>query len=309
MSPTARLVMTTRQHILNQAIAASEKLKNSRIVDSSCVLEVQDYNLGQRAEILYNHIYFSDLPEAYRASLLAGRFYKEIVQHKKFNPRLIEWLSTYRRVKSVDVNGYQDFVRDLLADPQEIWRHAYEDQISEAARSTLMALYSFSGECGPVVLEKAFRGLHALRASRYGFQTDPSSWRRSLGELGGSFLHPGPTISVLDPSVIDMLNAVIVRDPANALDMIEGAIRFEQARRVWRFAVSADGSSILDYLYGEASRVSSAFERLLSAPRKRQIEGGVVYFDDSIELRIATMIQVAETLMVEAFQQDDRLGT
>jgi hypothetical protein len=301
MSPTARLVMTTRQHILNQAIAASEKLKNSRIVDSNCVLEIQDYNLGQRAEILYNHIYFSDLPEGYRASLLTGRFYKEIVQHKKFNPRLIEWLSTYSRVKSVDVKSYQDFVRHLLADPQEIWRHAYEEQISVAARSTLLALYTFSGECGPMVLEKAFRALHALRAGRYGFQTDPSSWRRSLGELGGSFLRPGPKISVLDPSVNDMLNAVIVRDPANALDMIEGAIRFEQARRVWRFAVSTGGSPVLDYLLGEASRVASAFERLLSAPRRRQIEGGFVYFDDSIELRIATMIQVAETLLVEEF--------
>jgi Restriction endonuclease len=297
MSPTARLVMTTRQHILNQAIAASEKLKNSRIVDSRCVLEIHDYNLGQRAEILYNHIYFSDLPEDYRASLLTGRFYKEIVLHKKFNPRLIEWLATYRRVESVDVNGYQDFVRNLLADPQEIWRHAYEDQISEAARSTLLALYTFSGECGPAVLEKAFRGLHVLRAGRYGIQSDPSSWRRSLGP----FLRPGSKISVLDPSVNDMLNAVIVRDPANALDMIEGAIRFEQARRVWRFAVSTDGSPILDYLIGEASRVASAFERLLSAPRKRQVEGGVVYFDDTIELRVATMIQVAGTLMVEEF--------
>jgi hypothetical protein len=83
--------------------------------------------------------------------------------------------------------------------------------------------------------------------------------------------------------------------------MIEGAIRFEQARRVWRFAVSTDGSPILDYLLGEASRVASAFERLLSAPRKRQVEGGVVYFDDTIELRVATMIQVAGTLMVEEF--------
>jgi len=301
MSPTARLVMTTRQHILNQAIAASEKLKNSRIVDSRCVLEIHDYNLGQRAEILYNHIYFSDLPDDYRASLLSGRFYKEIVLHQKFNPRLIEWLSTYKRVKSISVGGYQGFVRNLLADPQEIWRHAYEDQISDEARSTLLALYTFSGECGPTLLEKAFRGLHSLRASRYGFRTDPASWRRSLGELGGSFLRPGTKISVIDPSVIDMLNAVVVHDPGNALDMIEGAVRFEQARIVWRFALSSEGAPILNYLVGEVLRVADAFKRLLAAPRKRQVDGGVVYFDDSLELRVATMIQVAETLRVEEF--------
>jgi hypothetical protein len=48
-SSTARLVMTTREHILRQAIAASEKLKQSRLIDGRCVLEIGDYSRQQRA--------------------------------------------------------------------------------------------------------------------------------------------------------------------------------------------------------------------------------------------------------------------
>jgi hypothetical protein len=294
-SPTARLVMTTREHILMQAIATSEKLKHSDLISSRCVLEIRDYDPTQRAEILYNHIYFSDLPAAYRDVLLAERFYKEVVDHKKFNPRLIEWLSSFRRLKGVPVDGYRDFVRRLLADPSEIWRHAYEQQISDAARSVLLVLYTHDGSCGPTTLELAFRELHALRAKRYGFRTEPSDWRRALNELNGSFVRPGPLISVIDPSVLDMLNSVLGQDPPNALDMIEGSVRFEQARRVWAYARS-QGRPLLAHLASEPGRLATAFGRLLSAPLKIPYNAGTVYIDDSMEARAGTMIQIAETL-------------
>ncbi|MEQ8393729.1 MAG: restriction endonuclease [Gammaproteobacteria bacterium] len=302
-SPTARLVMTTREHILRQAITTSEKLKHSRLIDSRCTLEIGDYSQQQRAEILYNHIYFSDLPDDYRAELLTGRFYKEILQHKKFNPRLIEWLSSFQRVRSVLPDGYQSFVRDLLEDPAEIWRHAYEQQISNAARSVLLALYSYGGKCGPALLERSFRALHALRAQRYGFNTEPSDWRRALAELNGSFIRPGNQIEVIDPSVLDMLNAVVRQDTPNALDMIEGAVRFQQARRIWIFAHAEGSRDVLDHLVDQSACIATAFERLLSAPRKIPMGTGTAYIDDSPELRVGTVVQVAELLRSDQLQQ------
>lgn len=303
-SPTARLIMTTREHILRQAIATSEKLKHSRLIDSRCVLQIGDYSQKQRAEILYNHIYFSELPDEYRCALLADRFYREIIQHAKFNPRLIDWLSTFRRIRSVPPERYQTFIRNLLADPAEIWRHAYEQQISDAARSVLLALYTYSGKCGPDALEKAFHTLHVMRARRYGFKSEPSDWRRALGELHGAFIRPGDQIEVIDPSVLDMLNAVIREDTLNALDMIEGAVRFEQARRIWTFALDTGSEGLLRNLASESTRVAAAFERLLSAPRKAQRWAGtIVYFDDSSERRVNTLIEVAETLQSERISE------
>ncbi|MBD8654854.1 restriction endonuclease [Oxalobacteraceae sp. CFBP 13730] len=294
-SPNARLVMTTREHILSQAVAASEKLKHARLIDDRCVLEIGDYSIGQRAEILYNHIYFSELPEEYRATLLHGRFYMEIVKHKKFNPRLVEWLSSYRRVKSVRLERYQEFVRNLLSDPAEIWQHAYEQQISDAARSVLLALYTHNGKCAQDLLERAFLALNAQRSKRYGFRTTPADWRTALSELHGAFIRPGSQIEVIDPSVLDMLNAAVRQDVQNALDMIEGAVQFEQARQVWTFA-QAEAPAVLQLLATEPERVAAAFERLLAAPHKMHTIGGTAYFDDSIELRVGTLLQVAESL-------------
>lgn len=302
-SPTARLVMTTREHILRQAIATSEKLKHSQLNDSRCVLELGDYSQQQRAEILYNHIYFSDLPDDYRAALLGGRFYKEIVQHRKFNPRLIDWLSSFQRVRSAPPEHYQRFVRGLLADSAEIWQHAYEQQISDAARSVLLALYTYSGKCGPAPLERAFHALHALRAQRYGFKAEPSDWRRALAELNGSFIRPGSQIQVIDPTALDMLNAIVRQDKPNALDMIEGAVRFEQVRRIWAFALANGSSDVLNYLTSESPRVAVAFKRLLAAPRKVPMSTGSAYIDDSSELRIGTVIQVAEQLQLDQLFQ------
>lgn len=301
-SPTARLVMTTREHILHQAIATSEKLKQSRLIDSRCVLEIGDYSYQQRAEILYNHIFFSDLPDTYREALLARRFYKEIVEHQKFNPRLVDWLSSYQRLKSIKPDEYQTFVHNLLANPAEIWRYAYENQISDAARSVLLSIYTFNGRCSPYLLELAFRALHNLRSQRYGFKTDPADWRRSLSELSGSFIRAGPVIEVIDPSVLDMLNSVLRQDTLNTLDMIEAAVRFEQARRVWTFARTPGNRAILHYLAGEEMRFAMAVTRLLDAPRKIAMEGGTAYVDDSPELRLGTVLEIAETLKLAALR-------
>ena len=121
-SPTARLVLTTREHILTQAIANSERLRHSEILDFRVPLHMPDYSLGQKAQILYNHLYFSDLPPDYQDELLRDDFCFQIIKHEKFNPRLIEWLSNYKRLKNVKVGDYQAFVSDLLSDPSEIWR-------------------------------------------------------------------------------------------------------------------------------------------------------------------------------------------
>lgn len=302
-SPTARLVMTTREHILQQAIATSEKLNHSDLISNRCVLEISDYSRNQRAEILYNHIYFSELPSEYRAALLANRFYKTIVLHSKFNPRLIEWLSNYRRVKLTPPDQYQEFVRNLLANPAEIWRHAYEHQISDSARSLLLALFTLNGRCEARALESAFLSLNKLRSQRYAFKTAASDWRTALGELNGSFIRPGAEISVIDPSVLDMLNAAIRQDPLNALDMVEGSVYFEQLTRMWKFSLADGSSSIMNSFKANETSVSSSLARLLSAPQASIPISSKAFFESRTEIRICTAIEVAGALQSSLLAQ------
>ncbi|HBU8664198.1 TPA: restriction endonuclease [Klebsiella oxytoca] len=297
-SPLSRLVLTTRGHILQQAISLSEKLKHSCIIDTRCVLEINDYTERQRAQILYNHIYFSELPTNYRNELLANHFYKEIIRHPKFNPRVIDWLSDFHRVKKKPVNEYKAFVRNLISNPSEIWSYAYEHQISNAAQSVLLALYSFKGKCGLMLLEQSFLKLHKFRAQRYGFDTRPSDWRLAFNELDGTFIRPGNLVEVLDPSVLDMLNTTIVQDPANALDILEGALRFQQGRHIWSFVATTKNQKILNHFLAEPDRITNALEHLLQRPQKVPVGNGVAFIDDSLAARISTLIHIAEKLLL-----------
>ena len=144
-STNAKLVMTTREYILANALLGSERLRHSALIDHRCILELSDYSKAERARILYNHIYFSELPEIYRKVLVDGKFYQTVLNHRNFNPRLIEWLSSYRRIKPIAVEAYQQFVRGILDNPQEIWR-AFYHQISGSARSLLIFLYTKGGK-------------------------------------------------------------------------------------------------------------------------------------------------------------------
>ena len=97
-SPNGKLIMTTREHILSNALLGSERLRRSPLVDYRCILKIADYGRAARARILYNHIYFSELPEGYRNALIGDNFYEKILGHRNFNPRLIKWLSSYGRI-------------------------------------------------------------------------------------------------------------------------------------------------------------------------------------------------------------------
>ena len=303
-SPTARLVLTTREHILSQAIERSERMRHSEIGDQKVILQMSDYTFGQRAEILYNHLYFSELPAEYQDELLRGEFYFQIIKHNKFNPRLIEWLSTYRRVKNVRVAAYRDFVRNLLDDPAEIWRHAYENEVSDAARTFLLALFTLNGKTGVARLERAFTALHTVRADRYGFQRRPEDFKVAFRELAGAFIktESADLVEVLDPSVLDLLNAAVRDATDNVFDLICAATGFDQIEHVWSFANSAQSQSVMLTLSQNVERVAASIEPRLYDNRKIDMGGGNVgYRGATFERRLAVLIDMADSFRHPSF--------
>lgn len=305
-SPTTRMILTTREHIFSQALEKSERLRHSQIGDDRVVLQMSDYSFGQRAKILYNHLYFSDLPEGYQEELLRNDFYFQIIKHEKFNPRLIEWLSTYYRVKNIEIASYRDFVSNLLRDPSEIWRHAYEHQISDAGRSLLLTLFSLGGKAGGNLLEETFSALHTIRAKRYGFQRRPEDFSIAFHELKGAFIKPisGHSVEVLDPSVLDLLNAVVRNATDNAFDLIGGAARFDQIERIWSFAESAQGNEVMSALSQKAEWIAETIEPRMYDSRKVTFGNGtVVYKGTTFEKRLAVLIGIADRLRHPLFLQ------
>lgn len=233
-SPDSKFILTTREHILSSAMRLSERLDGNTLIRDRIVLKLGHYSFGDRARILYNHLYFSELPKAHKRETLRGDFFLRVIHHQHFNPRLIGWLADLNRVGSVPATDYQRYVEDLLDNPERIWDHAYRTQISEAGRCLLLALYTDGGD-SPLGLASCFAELRSARAKRYNQQTEPNEFDANLKILEGGFLTIGTRgIGYLNPSIKGYVGSVIVGDPETYSDIFESATRFKQIATLWR---------------------------------------------------------------------------
>jgi hypothetical protein len=231
-----RFILTTREHILTGALQRSERLRNSGIADERCIVELDDYRREHRARILYNHLEFSGLDEAHKAEMLRDDFFLEVIDHEHFNPRVIEWLSTPRRLRAVAIDGYQDHVRQLLDDPHKIWTDAFEHEISQAARNLLVVLFSLGHDALLSELEIAWTAFQRHCAMKYNFEMKPDAYRDALKELDGSFLrYRDNTAFFLNPSVRDFLQTVVTTSNDRIDDIVSSATRFRQVASLWDY--------------------------------------------------------------------------
>lgn len=298
-TPTARLILTTREHIYSQAVGRSERLRHSDLDDLRVFLRMPSYSFAQKASILYNHLFFSDLPITYQDELLRDNYYLRIIKHEKFNPRLIEWLSSFRRLRNVPVEQYRTFIDNLLRDPSEIWRHAYEQEITDAGRSMLLAIFSMGGKAMGISLKPAFVALHEHRAKRYNFITRPEDFYSALREIAGTFIKPSGAhgVEVIDPSVLDLLNAIVRSSPGNAVDVVAGAADFDQIERVWSFAKTQNSGTVLDTLRNHADQFAASVAIQMVKGRRIDLgKGAVGYRGLTFERRLAIVIEIADRL-------------
>ncbi|MBY5890742.1 hypothetical protein HFN49_31700 [Rhizobium leguminosarum] len=301
-SPNSRLILTTREHIWRQGIGVSERLRNAGLEAHRIVMPLNEYRVRERAKILYNHIYFGDLPDQYRDVLLKDDFYLEVVKHNKFNPRLIEWLSSHQRVSKVPVQQYKSFVQRLFHDPAEIWRHAYEQELTDAGRTLLLALFSLGGKTNGAMLQRAFESLHAHRASKYGFRRGPGDFREGMAAVKNSFVRPvgQNDFEVLNPSVLDLMNSVAREIPENVVDGMFAAVDLSQVERLWQLAqTSPTIFTTLTNMTGNFAQVIK--QRLSDARRIVQYTGGEYAVELTPEYKLAVIVDLTDKLRSAEF--------
>ena len=272
-SSHSRFILTTREHILRGALQVSERLVHSPLLDHRCILELSDYSYGIRARLLYNHLYFSDLPQKYKDELLKEDFFLDIIKHKHFNPRLIEWLSAYSRLGKVPVDHYRTHVLDLLQSPETIWAHAFNNQISDAARHVLLTFSTLGGWADTADLEPAFIALHRHSAAKYHQQIRPGDFKQALQELEGAFLsYSRGYASYLNPSVRDFVASVIINQRDMVEDILNSAARFKQIVNLWELAAAHPKSVLRSVLTTDADLLSRSLSRLLDGPSIRWVK-------------------------------------
>lgn len=228
------LVLTTREYILNQARLHYEKLDQEKFDHRTCVIDLSKYSRRIRAQILYNHLHFSDLPRPHLEALVASRGYLKIVDHGNYNPRLIEFLTSTAWVGATPPDQYLQVFMSHLDNPAAIWEHAFRNQISDAARHLLLSLTTLPSELIIDDLEKAFQTFHISQCSRFGIAHAESDFRRALKELDGTFVATRKVqqhflVRFQNPSIRDFMQNILLGGECLKA-VLHSLVYFEQAR-------------------------------------------------------------------------------
>lgn len=246
LTKDSRFLLTTREHILRKAIGISERLAQSELVSQRFVLRLDEYDFFERARILYNHFWFGDLSTPYRDALLKDDLFLEIIRHDNFNPRLIEWLTKATLLSGVGPARYPAHVRELLEHPERLWAHAYDKQISEAAKSILLTMGPLGDGVQIQDLRRSWNKLHRARAEEFGFVRAATEFKEALKQLEGSFLTIAPPIVFFaNPSVRDFAQSRIIAD-GEGERIVEAAASFRQITNLRSLAENEGDRALLE---------------------------------------------------------------
>ncbi|WP_175425223.1 ATP-binding protein, partial [Paenibacillus nuruki] len=139
-SNSHKLIMTTREYILNQAKQKYELFSRNDFYLGKHILDLVKYTVLSKAQILYNHLFFSNLEQEFIFSILKDKGYNRIINHPNYNPRVIE-LMTVKLDKTIFApENYTDSLIKTLENPTQVWLHAFENQISEFSKYLLYTL-------------------------------------------------------------------------------------------------------------------------------------------------------------------------
>lgn len=228
-----RLILTCRTTILNQAKNISDKIQYSNIDSSNYEVKIENYSNWDKARILYNHIYLSDLQDEQKSVFFQNDFHWKVINHKYYNPRLIEGITSKSNI--VDADYSERFIIDILNDPKKIWEKPFNIQISHVSRLLLLTMYSLGNDyiVNDERLKEAFNSRIDYEVKNNNFQRKGNEYNSSLKELVGGFIIrtiDKDTIKYkfFNPSIEDFIFEYFQNSIEEYFQVLKSAIFFEQ---------------------------------------------------------------------------------
>lgn len=233
-SKNKRFILTTRDYIFDQALAAYEPLWRAKDALEKSRVKLDDYGLMVRARLLANHLQFSSVGADTLKEIVTSRAYDKIIRHQNFLPRVIEQLCSDKEVLGKTPSQFIDNAMLVLDDPSLIWRRPF-GQLSQEARYLAYALASVNGDHEMGRLEEAWRAL--CEGLGYVIQRD---FVEVLREVEGSFTHcqmyPGLAsrtlaatfVRFINPSAREFVLGDLISKPSLLRTVVTSAVAFKQ---------------------------------------------------------------------------------
>ena len=204
-----RFILTSRSSILNQTKNLTELFARSSFERNEYELNINSLSKMDKAHILYNRLYFSDMKSDYLDIIYQEKKYRNIISHKNYNPRLIEFITTSQRYNDLKPEEYWEFVVGNLNNPKGIWKFAIDSQLEEYER-VLVYIVAFHGNKDSLdeeyvedIAVKYFKGSQ--------FHITDKTFECAIKMLSGSFLNRAVyrdnsvELTLFNPSIADYL--------------------------------------------------------------------------------------------------------
>lgn len=232
-----KIILNSRVTIFNEAIERSQEFENfmTNKKINSYIMDMDKMGTIERARILYNHLYFNDVPSEYYASIRKNENYFKIVYHRNYNPRIIEYVTQGERYKHIEAEAYFDFILSYLDNPKEIWKDEYEKRIGIVDRIFMLTLFSLTDT---TVSENVIEECFNKRISNCNIDTTVNNFENTLNRLNKSMVkiidnNGKKEISVLNPSINDYLKVVFFNNPIELEKIRKSIIFYDQIERCY----------------------------------------------------------------------------
>ncbi|MGH6636965.1 MAG: hypothetical protein ACRED0_12830 [Gammaproteobacteria bacterium] len=237
-SPNPRFILTTREYILEDAKRVHGAFDSRADELLSYTLTLADYTSEHREQMLFNHLYFSDLPDSRLQKLVEKRVYRQIIAHKHFNPRIVESISKHANSRAMSDEEYVAFVEREFDDPSKLWEHPFRRDISPIARLVLAVLWSFGGRAELSALRSAVARIH----ERTPVEDFAMQFEDALRQLDGNFLatnrYPGRyakakpfmVVQFQNPSVEEFVEGLVTSESSWLQRLVEAIVSIRQVK-------------------------------------------------------------------------------
>ncbi|ALI97788.1 ATP-binding protein [Rufibacter tibetensis] len=234
-SKNKKIIFTTRTFILNEAVSESEKLRRFNLKTRESILKLNAYSWDMKASILKNHINESEIDDILKFVISDKIVFNYIVSHNNFSPRSVEYITSSDNIKHFSAEAYRNFIIENFNNPDEIWRHAYEQQINDIDRFLLNTLVCFGDTADVSELEIAFNYRIDYEVRINNFIKPMNAFKTSYIKLEGGFIEQETRnlkiIKFINPSLIDFLVSYLRNDIEEVKRISESAYYLDQLTR------------------------------------------------------------------------------
>jgi hypothetical protein len=283
-----KFVMTTREYIFEDARKLHGVFDQRADDLVRFTLKLEDYTKPHRARVLFNHLFFSDLPRPRLQKIVRSKIYRTIVDHGNFNPRIVETICVFANTRSLTDDEYLTHIEAEFDNPKRLWDHPFRRQLGLPSQRLLALIWTFGGAAPLDLLRESFHSLAGVQ----GVEVADQTFRDSLKELDGNFIRTDRVklgrsedkftayIRFHNPSIRDFMDELVASEPIRIDGVMAGFRSFVQFSNLVEFAfgnafTSKRNMSLPSEL---ALRLWTAGEALLHVP------GGelVNYFGDAM---------------------------